>query len=98
LKIGPLYLEFPEQRWVKWMEFYSFMDVQKITWKRKKLLSLMSRMDNYSEYLLLWSPRDRKLWYLDIEHDEFHPLAKWDTFIAEPGRYLNGIIEGEFER
>ena len=46
----------------------------------------------------LWSPRDRKLWYLDIEHDEFHPLAKWDAFIAEPGRYLNGIIEGEFER
>ena len=98
LKIGPLYLEFPEQRWVKWVEFYSFMDVQEITWKRKKLLSLMSRMDNYSEYLLLWSPRDRKLWYLDIEHDEFHPLAKWDAFIAEPGRYLNGIIEGEFER
>ena len=25
-------------------------------------------MDNYSDYLLLWSPRDKKLWYLDIEH------------------------------
>ena len=46
---------------------------------------------------LLWSPRDKKLWYLDIEHEEFHPLAKWDDFIADPGRYLNGMIEGEFE-
>ena len=54
-------------------------------------------MDNYSDYLLLWSPRDKKLWYLDIEHEEFHPLAKWDDFIADPGRYLNGMIEGEFE-
>ena len=46
---------------------------------------------------LLWSPRDKKLWYLDMEHEEFHPLAKWEDFIADPGRYLNGMIEGEFE-
>ena len=98
LKAGPLRLEFPEQKWVKWAELYSFMDVQEMTWKRKKLLSLMVQMDNYSDYLLLWSPRDKKLWYLDIEHEEFHPLAKWDDFIADPGRYLNGMIEGEFEK
>ena len=97
LKTGPLRLEFPEQEWVKWAELYAYMDVQEMTWKRKRLLSLMAAMDNYSDYLLLWSPRDKKLWYLDIEHEEFHPLAKWDDFIADPGRYLNGMIEGEFE-
>ena len=42
-------------------------------------------------------PQGQKLWYLDIEHEEFHPLAKWDDFIADPGRYLNRMIEGEFE-
>ena len=98
LKTGPLRLEFPERELVKWAELYSFMDVQEMTWKRKKLLSLMVQMDNYSNYLLLWSPRDKKLWYLDIEHEEFHPLAKWDDFITDPGRYLNGMIEGEFEK
>ena len=98
LKTGPLRLEFPEQEWVKWAELYAYMDVQEMTWKRKRLLSLMAAMDNYSDYLLLWSPRDKKLWYLDIEHEEFHPLAKWDDFIADPGRYLNGMIEGEFEK
>ena len=61
LKTGPLRLEFSEQKWVKWAELYSFMDVQEMTWKRKKLLSLMAAMDNYSDYLLLWSPRDKKL-------------------------------------
>ena len=96
LKTGPLRLEFPMQKWVKWAELYPFMDVQEITWKRKKLLSLMVQMDNYSDYLLLWNPRDKKLWYLDIEHEEFNPLAKWNDFIADPGRYLNGMIEGDF--
>ena len=97
LKTGPLRLEFPERELVKWAELYPYMDVQEMTWKRKKLLSLMAKMDNYSDYLLLWSPRDKKLWYLDIEHKEFHPLTKWEEFIADPGKYLNGMIEGEFE-
>ena len=97
LKTGPLRLEFPERELVKWAELYSFMDVQEMTWKRKKLLSIMVKMDNYSGYMLLWSPKDKKLWYLDVEHEEFHPLAKWDDFIANPGKYLNGMIEGEFE-
>ena len=97
LKTGPLRLEFPERELVKWAELYAYMDVQEMTWKRKRLLSLMAAMDNYSDYLLLWSPRDKKLWYLDIEHKEFHPLAKWEEFIADPGKYLNGMIEGEFE-
>ena len=39
LKTGPLRLEFPDQEWVKWAELYSFIDVQEMTWKRKKLLS-----------------------------------------------------------
>ena len=97
LKTGPLRLEFPERELVKWAELYPYMDVQEITWKRKKLLSLMAKMDNYSDYLLLWNSRDKKLWYLDIEHEEFHPLAKWEEFITDPGKYLNGMIEGEFE-
>ena len=41
--------------------------------------------------------REQAILYLDVEHEEFHPLAKWDDFIADPGRYLNGMIEGEFE-
>ena len=46
LKTGPLRLEFPERELVKWAELYSFMDVQEMTWKRKKLLSIMVKMDN----------------------------------------------------
>ena len=98
LKKGPLRLEFPEQELVKWVELYSYMDIQEMKWQRKKYLSLMVQMDNYSDYMLLWNAKDKKIWYLDIEHEEFHPLASWDEFIANPGTYLNGMIEGKFER
>ena len=97
LKKGPLRLEFPEQGLVKWVELYSYMDIQEMKWQRKKYLSLMVQMDNYSDYMLLWNAKDKKIWYLDIEHEEFHPLASWDEFIANPGTYLNGMIEGKFE-
>lgn len=94
LKTGPLRLEFPEQDEVQWAELYSYMDVLEVTWKREKLLSVMAQMDNYPDYLLLWNPKDKKLWYLDVEHEGFHVLATWEDFIADPGRYLNGMIIG----
>ena len=94
LKTGPLRLEFPEQDEVQWAELYRYKDVQEVTWKRKKLLSVMAQMDNYPDYLLLWNPTDKKLWYLDVEHEEFHALATWEDFIADPGKYLNGMIIG----
>lgn len=94
LKTGPLRLEFPEQDEVQWAELYSYMDVLEVTWKREKLLSVMAQMDNYPDYLLLWNPKDKRLWYLDVEHEEFHALATWEDFIADPGKYLNGMIIG----
>ena len=94
LKTGPLRLEFPEQDEVQWAELYPYRDVLEVTWKREKLLSVMAQMDNYPDYLLLWNPKDKKLWYLDVEHEEFHALATWEDFIADPGKYLNGMIIG----
>ena len=94
LKTGPLRLEFPEQDEVQWAELYPYRDVLEVTWKREKLLSVMAQMDNYPDYLLLWNPKDKKLWYLDVEHEEFHALATWEDFIADPGKYLNRMIIG----
>lgn len=92
LKTGSLRLEFPEQDEVQWAELYPYRDVQEVTWKRKRLLSVMAQMDNHPDYLLLWNHKDRKLWYLDVEHEEFHALATWEDFIADPGKYLNRMI------
>ena len=55
-----------------------------------KLLALVEGKETPESWLSWWSR------YLDIEHEEFNPLAKWNDFIADPGRYLNGMIEGDF--
>ena len=73
LKKGPLRLEFPEQELVKWVELYSYMDIQEMKWQRKKYLSLMVQMDNYSDYMLLWNAKDKKIWYLDIGTNLLQP-------------------------
>ena len=57
-----LRLEFPERELVKWAELYPYMDVQEMTWKRKKLLSLMAKMDNYSDYCLLYTSPRTRIW------------------------------------
>ena len=31
---------------------------------------------------------------LDAEHEKFHALPTWEDFIADPGKYLNGMIIG----
>lgn len=85
LKTGPLRLEFPDQEWVKWAELYSFMDVQEMTWKRKKLLSLMVQMDNYSDYLLLWSPRDKNcgIWTSSMRNSTLWPNGMTSSQIPD---------------
>ena len=96
LKTGPYRIEFPEQEYTKWVELLPYLDLQEVSLKRKKMLSIMSDMDNYCDYMLLWNPKDKKIWYQDVEHEELNPLADWKDFIADPGRYLNGMIDGEF--
>lgn len=97
LKSGQLKLEFPNGRLIKWAKLYSYMDTVEIKWKRKKLLSILEALDNYSDLMLVWYPKDARLWCIDIEHEEFNPLCTWDEFIADPEKYLNRMIEGQFE-
>ena len=83
---------------MKWAELYAYMDVQEMTWKRKKAALPHGGHGQLQRLPAAVEPQGtKKLWYLDIEHEEFHPLAKWEEFIADPGKYLNGMIEGEFE-
>ena len=96
LKTGPLRIEFPNEEHITYVELYSFMDVQEFTYKRKRFLSIMSDLDNYSDYLLLFYPKDKLLWYFDIEHEELAPLVKWDEFIHNPGPILNDMLLGKY--
>lgn len=96
LKNGNLRLEFPEEEALHWIKLYSYMDVPEMTYRGKKLLSLVEDSEDY-DVMLLWEPRSRKIWYLDMEHDVFHAVSTWSKFIKNAGRYTNKAVMWEFD-
>lgn len=98
LKTQPLRLEFPQYTDVQWVELYSYMELKEMKWKRKKLLSIVRSMHNYgSNCKVLWNPKDCRLYGFDIEHEEMYPMCGWQDFIADPGKWLNPMVLGEFD-
>lgn len=91
-------LEFPEYELTQYAELYSYTDIQETVWKRRKLFSVMVRFDNHDCYMLQWSLKDKRFWCLYTGQEEFHPLVACGDFVAALGRYLNGMIEEEFEK
>lgn len=96
LKTGPLLLEFPNGRCLKWMKLYSYTDTVEMKWGRKKVLSIMEDLDQYSDVLLVWSPKDKKVCFIDVEHEQFQPVCTWEEFIANPEGYLHDMVEGKY--
>lgn len=92
LKNGPLRLDFPEGEFVKWLEFFSYLDTVEMKWKRKKVLSLVAAMNDY-DFKIVWYPRDKRLWFIDVEHDVFQPITTWEEFIQEPGKWVNYVFD-----
>ena len=92
LKNGPLRLDFPEGEFVKWLEFFSYLDTVEMKWKRKKVLSLVAAMNDY-DFKIVWYPRDKRLWFIDVEHDKFQPITTWEEFIQNPGKWVNYVFD-----
>lgn len=98
LKTQPLLVEFPEYKDVKWLKFFSYMELREIKWKRRKYLSIVQEIHNYgSNCKILWNGKDKKMFGFDIEHEEIEELCGWNEFIADPGKWLNGYIRGELD-
>ncbi len=96
LKTGPLLLEFPNGRCLKWAKLYSYTDTVEMKWGRKKVLSIMEELDQYGDVLLVWSPKEQKVCFIDIEHEQFQPVCTWEEFIAKPEEYLHDMVEGKY--
>lgn len=93
---GPLLLEFPEEDQLGWVRLFAYTDVAEISYRGQQLLSLVENSEDYA-VMLLWEPMSKKIWFLDIEHDVFHAVATWETFIKNPGYYINRAVMWEFD-
>lgn len=96
LRNGNLKLEFPKEERLRWIKLYSYMDVPEMTYRGKKLLSLVEESEDYG-LVLVWEPQSRKIWFIDMEHEVFHAVSAWPKFIENPGYYANRVIMHEFD-
>ncbi|MGG4220448.1 ankyrin repeat domain-containing protein [Paenibacillus jamilae] len=81
---------------IQFVEFFSFIDTVEMKVGRQKLLRLSLNVDNYSDIILVWNPKQKCLGYYDEEHQEYADVCSFAEFIAQPEDYLEKIIEGEY--
>lgn len=96
LRNGNLKLEFPKEERLHWIKLFSYMDVPEMTYRGKKLFSLVEESEDYG-LVLVWEPQSRKIWFIDMEHEVFHAVSTWSKFIENPGYYANRVIMHEFD-
>ncbi|MGR6126237.1 ankyrin repeat domain-containing protein [Paenibacillus sp. SER-28] len=81
---------------IQFVEFFSFIDTVEMKVGRQKLLRLSLNVDNYSDIILVWNPKQKCLGYHDKEHQEYADVCSFAEFLAQPEDYLEKIIEGEY--
>ena len=95
LKGNNLRLDFPDSKNVRYICFYPFIEIIELVWMGKELLSLVQEVDNYS-FMIVWSREEKKVCYLDTEHEEFIVFCDWKEFVVNAAYYINGVFEGIF--
>lgn len=78
-----LKIEFSGRLNIKYIKFYKLEDTVPLTFKRKKYLSLLEKVDNYW-FNLLWNPVEKSLYIFDPEHEKLYFVGDFETFIQEP--------------
>ena len=79
-----------------WLKLFAYTDVTEISYKGQQLLSLVENSEDFA-VMLLWEPKSKQVWFLDLEHDVFNPVAIWEKFIQNPGYYINRAVMWEFD-
>lgn len=97
LKGGKLKIKFTNDKYCKFIRFYSYLDTVEKKWKRKKVLSLVAEVDNYSSVDIVWQPDKQMICAIDEEHCTFTPLASWEEFYMNMERYILAYLNGEYE-
>ena len=95
-KAGPLLLEFPQEEHLSWVRLFAYTAVSEINYRGQRLLSLVEDSEDFA-VMLLWEPKSKQVWFLDMEHDVFHAVAVWEKFIKNPGYYINRAVMWEFD-
>jgi len=95
LKGDKLKIKIAGDKYCKFIRFYSYHDTVETKWKRKKVLSLVAEVDNYSVVDIVWHPDKQMICAIDEEHETFTPLAPWEEFYMNMEKYVVAYLNGD---
>lgn len=90
-----LKIEITNDKYCKFIRFYSYQGTVETKWKRKKVLSLVAEVDNYSVVDIVWHPDKQMICAIDTEHETFTPLASWEEFYMNMEKYVLAYLNGD---
>lgn len=80
---------------IGYIDFFTLTDTIEMKVGRQKLLRLSADIDNYSDLLLLWNPKNKgRIGCYDVEHQTYADLCSFAEFLAQPERHLIHFLEG----
>lgn len=80
---------------IGYIDFFALTDTIEMKVGRQKLLRLSADIDNYSDLLLLWNPKNKgRIGCYDVEHQTYADLCSFAEFLAQPERHLIHFLEG----
>ncbi len=80
------------------IEFNYITNIKEVSWNGHSFIDLISSVDNYwEEGFLVWFKNERKLAFVDYEHEEVHFLCSWSKFIKDPSFWVSKIINFDFQ-
>lgn len=80
---------------IGYIDFFTLTDTIEMKVGRQKLLRLSADIDNYSDLLLLWNPKNKgRIGCYDVEHQNYADLCSFAEFLAQPERHLIHFLEG----
>lgn len=86
-----------DDKYCKFIRFYSFIDTVETKFKGKKILSLVSEIDNYSIVDIVWVPSKKMIYAIDEEHETFTKLGTWEEFYQNMEKLIISYLDGELE-
>ncbi len=87
-----LHVACPESSF-EYVDFFSLTETIPFTIGRKKLLRLSKNTGDYSDIVLVWNPKTKKIGYYDLEHEELVDLCTFEEFLQNPSVELEKMFK-----
>ena len=83
-----LRMEFNNNKYIKFIDFFNLVNTVTIKIGRQKLLRISKEVDNYSDLKFVWNPKTKMIASYDEEHEELIDIASFDEFMKNTGSLI----------